>query len=405
MKMSSFRSIDELIRMLSREKVLLKDMFQNRKSLSYSYDAAKELVDYKLERIGFLIEHRVLHDSGEFLEMEDVYLRFFEEVLDVNEDISVAGVKESIDALDAAIEYYLAENSLQRKSVYLKDVKRILRNIALNTFRSVIDLKRKIDSTYKNEPNYKIKKLKLQKLDEKRLAVSELIRQTENYLDNKRQGFFSLAMDVGLRKVVADVRLQLIEAYHNLMELDRQIIEYLNLIDYHNRLVEKLRRVKYLRDQLVLESVTDIRQLLSDTNPLWMENRPKYTLKLSLEMLRNCDEGLQALQNLALRMKKGVALRKRNAEAISEDYLKQKSKISDGINILELKNAFLASGVDLYSFIRNYNYKNTGTDIVPDLEQRLVLFCQIASQYLDELTISNEYRLDANIEYPLVYPV
>lgn len=391
--------------MLSREKVLLKDMFQNRKSLSYSYDAARELVDYKMERIGFLIEHGVLHDSGEFLEMEDVYLRFFEDVLDVNEDISVAGVKESIDALESAIEYYLAETSLQRKTVYLKDVKRILRNIALNTFRNVIDLKRNIDSTYKNEPNYRIKKLKLQKLDEKRLAVSELIRQTENFLDNRRQGFFSVAMDVGLRRVVSDVRQQLVEAYHNLMELDRQIIEYLNLIDYHNRLVEKLRRVKYLRDQLVLESVTDIRKLLSDTNPLWMENRPKYTLKLSLEMLRNNDEGLQALRSLSLRMKKGVTIRKRNADAISPDYLRPKSKIADGINILELKNAFLASGVDLYSFIRDYNYRNAGADIVPDLEQKLVLFCQIASQYLDELKIRDEYRLDGEIEYPLVYPI
>lgn len=403
--MATFRSIEELIRMLSREKVLLKDMFQNRKSLSYSYDAAKELVDYKMERIGFLIEHGVLHDSGEFLEMEDVYLRFFEDVLDVNEDISVAGVTESIDALDSAIEYYLAETSVQRKTVYLKDVKRILRNIALNTFRNVIDLKRKIDSTYKNEPNYRIKKLKLQKLDKKRLAVSELIRQTENFLDNRRQGFFSVAMDVGLRRVVSDVRQQLVEAYHNLMELDRQIIEYLNLIDYHNRLVEKLRRVKYLRDQLVLESVTDIRKLLSETNPLWMENRPKYTLKLSLEMLRNNDEGLQALRSLSLRMKNGVTIRKRNAEAISPDYLRPKSKIADGINILELKNAFLASGVDLYSFIRDYNYRNAGSDIVPDLEQKLVLFCQIASQYLDELKISDEYILDGDIEYPLVYPI
>ena len=284
-------------------------------------------------------------------------------------------------------------------------MKRILRNIALNTFRNVIDLKRNIDSTYKNEPNYRIKKLKLQKLDEKRLAVSELIRQTENFLDNRRQGFFSVAMDVGLRRVVSDVRQQLVEAYHNLMELDRQIIEYLNLIDYHNRLVEKLRRVKYLRDQLVLESVTDIRKLLSDTNPLWMENRPKYTLKLSLEMLRNNDEGLQALRSLSLRMKKGVTIRKRNADAISPDYLRPKSKIADGINILELKNAFLASGVDLYSFIRDYNYRNAGADIVPDLEQKLVLFCQIASQYLDELKIRDEYRLDGEIEYPLVYPI
>lgn len=254
-------------------------------------------------------------------------------------------------------------------------------------------------------PNYRIKKLKLQKLDEKRLAVSELIKQTENFLDNRKQGFFGVAMDVGLRKVVADVRQQLVEAYHNLMELDRQIIEYLNLIDYHNRLVEKLRRVKYLRDQLVLESVTDIRHFLNETNPLWMENRPKYTLKLSLEMLRNRDEGLQALRSLSRRMKKGITLKNRNAEAIPPDYLRPNSKIADGINTLELKNAFLASGVDLYSFIKDYNYRNTGSDIVPDLEQKLVLFCQIASQYMDELNISNEYRADADIEYPLVYPI
>ena len=184
--MTTFRSIEELIRMLAREKALLMDMFSNRKKVSYSYDAAKELVDYKLERIEFLIDHGVIHDSGEFLELEDVYLKFFEEVMDVNEDIIVAGVQESIDALNSAIEYYLVETSAQRKFTYLKDVKRILRNIALTTFRNVIDLKRNIDNTYKNEPNYRVKRLKLQKLDEKRLAVSQLIRQTENYLDNRQ---------------------------------------------------------------------------------------------------------------------------------------------------------------------------------------------------------------------------
>ena len=206
--MGTFRSIDELIRMLSREKVLLKDMFQNRKKLSYRHDTAKELVDYKESRIAFLIEHGVVHDSGEFLELEDVYLRFFEEVLDVNEDINVAGVKESIGSLDAAIEYYKTETSPQRKYGYLKDVRRILRNIALTTFRNVIDLKRNIDSTYKNEPNYRVKKLKLSNLDGKRMAVAELIKQTERYLSENQQGFFATAMDVGLKKTVSDVRLQ-----------------------------------------------------------------------------------------------------------------------------------------------------------------------------------------------------
>ncbi len=45
--MTNFKSIEELLRMLSREKALLKDMFQNRKSISYSYEMAREMVDYK----------------------------------------------------------------------------------------------------------------------------------------------------------------------------------------------------------------------------------------------------------------------------------------------------------------------------------------------------------------------
>ena len=37
---------------------------------------------------------------------------------------------------------------------------------------------------------------------------------------------------------------QLTEAYHNLLELDRQIIRYLNKIEAEQKLVEKVRRIK-----------------------------------------------------------------------------------------------------------------------------------------------------------------
>ena len=55
--MTNFKSIEELLRMLSREKALLKDMFQRRKSISYSYEMAREMVDYKNGRLTFLLEH------------------------------------------------------------------------------------------------------------------------------------------------------------------------------------------------------------------------------------------------------------------------------------------------------------------------------------------------------------
>ena len=63
--MTNFKSIEELLRMLSREKALLKDMFQNRKSISYSYEMAREMVDYKSDRLTFLIEHGVIRDNGD----------------------------------------------------------------------------------------------------------------------------------------------------------------------------------------------------------------------------------------------------------------------------------------------------------------------------------------------------
>lgn len=77
--MGTFRSIDELVRTLDREKVLLKEMFAKRHSLLFRYDYALEMTEYKEERIRFLIENGVIRDTGDCLEMEDVYQKFFEE--------------------------------------------------------------------------------------------------------------------------------------------------------------------------------------------------------------------------------------------------------------------------------------------------------------------------------------
>ena len=155
---SHFHSLEELIRALGRERKLLDGLFQDRKRLSFRYDLARDLAAKKDESLDFLRRFGVIRDNGDFIELEDVYLKFFEDVLEVNEEINVASVKESIGRLNAAIDYYQNESDPKRKYGYLKDVKRILKNISLTTLRNVIDLKRNIDNTYKNEPNFTIKK-------------------------------------------------------------------------------------------------------------------------------------------------------------------------------------------------------------------------------------------------------
>ena len=95
-------------------------------------------------------------------------------------------------------------------------LRRCLKNIAMVTVRNVIDLKRNIDNTYKNEPNYPIKLAKLKNLDEKRKNIALLINRSEDIIENQQPVFFKVAMDTQMRTVVCDVKLQLNDAYHNL---------------------------------------------------------------------------------------------------------------------------------------------------------------------------------------------
>ena len=391
--MGTFRSIEELVKSLDREKELLKEMFAKRKSLSFRYDYALEMTEYKEERIRYLIDYGVIRDTGDFLEMEDIYLKFFEDVLEVNEEINVSFVQDYLTRLNENIDYYLKENNEQRKYNYQREVKRCLKNIALTTVRNVMDLKRNMDNTYKNEPNYKIKKTKLVRLDEKRNNIALLIRKSEELIDYGQPVFFRVAMDVQMRNVVSDVKLQLNDSYHNLIEIQKQIIHYLNLIDYQNRIFEKVKKLKFL-----LEEHTSIRSVAAQKNPVWMEPQVGYRIKLSIDNLRTSDEAFQILKKLVARQRNSPKGMKQLADAIPEGYLDGQSQMIDTVNLQEVHNSFMASSTHLFSFVMNYRYRKEVTR-----GEKLIFFCQLASQYADELRFTDTYEISDEVEYPLIY--
>ena len=396
--MSTFRSIDELVKSLDREKELLKEMFAKRKSLSFRYDYALEMTDYKEERIRYLIDYGILRDSGDFLEMEDVYLKFFEDVLEVNEEINVSYVQEYIDRLRDNIDYWLKENNEKRRYNYCREVQRCLKNIALTTVRNVLDLKRNMDNTYKNEPNYQIKRAKLERLNEKLGNIATLITRCESLIDNEQPVFFRAAMDVQMRNTVTDVKLQMNDSYHNLLEIQRQIVHYLNMIDYQNRILEKVRKLKYLKDQFLLEENTDIRKVMAQRNPVWMETQTAYRIKLSIDNLRTSDEALAAIRKLTSRHKEKRVRMSNVAAPIPDDFLNEEAEMLDAVNLREVFDAFSVSGSHLFRFLMEWSWRRETSD-----EDRLVYFCQLASQYADRLDITDRYEQWHDVEYPLIY--
>lgn len=396
--MNTFPSIDVLVGTLNREKVLLKEMFSKRKALSFRQDYALELLEYKESRIQYLIDNGIIRDNGDFLELEDVYLKFFEDVLEVNEEINISFVQDFIDRLNENIDYYLKENNESRRYNYYREVKRCLKNIALATVRNVVDLKRNLDITYKTEPNFQIKKAKLHRLDEKRNNIALLIRKSEELINSKQTTFFRVAMDVQMQNVVTDVKLQLNDSYHNLIEVEKQVIHYLNLIDYQNRILEKVRKLKFLRDQYILEENTDIRERLSQRNPVWMEAQTSYRIKLSVNDIRVSDDALNIIRKITEKNKVRQLVKGNVALPVPESFLTDQSKVMPEVNLREMYNSFMASGYHLFYFVMHFAYRKEVT-----IEDKLVYFCQLVSLYADQLRITDQYECLDHIEYPLVY--
>lgn len=396
--MPTYNSIKELTRGLQQGARLLNDMFIKRKTVSIKYDDAVETLDGDENKVRHLIDFGVIIRSGDTLELDDAYQRFFEEVLAVNEDIDIASVQTYISKLKLGINSFLAADNQARRAQYLREIRHTFKSIENATRRNVVDLKRNVEQTYKQEPNFKIKELRLRDFDEKARLISELIRQTEKAMDEQSVFFANAAMDVGLRQTVSEVREGLHESFHALISISAQIIDYLNRIEYQSNLIKKIRQLKYMKDQLMIEESTDIRVLLSRTDDLWMEKQPKYITRVSLDFLRNDDSALEILSNIRRRLSRKTTVKTRLADRIDDKFLSETQEVSRMFNHAEIMNGFFAQSNDLFNYVWNYEFTTPTDD-----EMRLVLFLQLASQYDTQLNYLPETKTVRNIEYPLIY--
>lgn len=397
--MNTFSNIKEVLLALKREEELLTEMFKRRKTTNYRYEYALELVDDNDARLQYLIDRSVIRQNGSTLEIDDLYLQFFEQVLEANEEINTSYINENLEKVKQNIEYYFNEQNEQRKYEYLRIIKNTLRKIGIITLRNVVDLKRNIDNTFKSEPNYKNKKAKLINLDNKRKDITKLIEQTEQLVTHDNITFFKTATDEELSRIIVQLKLQLHKCTHNLIEIQRQIIDFLNQIKHQSGIIEKLRKVKYLKDQFILESSTDIKQVLAKNNAVVFEPNPSYPLKLSLEYLQTDEEAFVSIKKIAERKKIGEKLKQPIAERISDEYLETQIVEEIQINLEEVKNGFVAGSNNLFDFVMNFNFSK-----MISFEERVTIYCQMVSLYDTSFEITEQVDERNDVEFAMIYP-
>ncbi|MFN8260458.1 MAG: hypothetical protein U0X41_05895 [Chitinophagales bacterium] len=395
--MTVFKNIKELIKTLDWSRDLLSEMFEKRNTFSYKFDMAVMVLG-DVDRVEKLIETEIIRKNGSFLEIDEKYLDFFELVLEVNEQISTAFIQDNIQQVKDSINFYLKENKEDKQYSYLKQVKSALQKIGRITTRSIIDLNRNIDNTFKTEPNYKIKLNKLENFDLKRMQIKDLIEQTDNLITTDELTFFTTALDVELNQIVNRLRLQLVDARHNISETHNQIIEYINQTKHKSQLLEKVKQVKYLRDMFELKSKTNFEEILMDSNAVLFTGREQFKTRLSLEYLQT-DQARDILENAVRKFKTKNKATVQLSEAISDNYLQTEEEQEQFIHLEDLKRTFTASGNHLYDFIMNYNFSRE-----VDFSERVTLFCKIVSIYDKEFEITEKFGSRDNIEFAIIYP-
>lgn len=396
--MKVFTDLNELIKRLYAERRLLHALFQARFRFDFSYEEAAGLVENE-KNLRLLIDYGVIRQEGDFIELEETYQHFFEDVLRLNEDITSSTVEENLQSLKDNIDFYLKErNHPDAQGKYVRKIMRSLRNISTQASTKTIELKRVINDTFRQERNYEIKRTKLENYLATLESISSLIRQTERLLEGKRETLDVLTTDDRITRLILDVKIQFKDVFHSLIELERTIRDYLNQIDAHNRLVKHIRKLKYLKDQLTWERTTNVREILDKCSDMAFETTTYYTTKASLSFLRDSDEAIEIIDSARTSISRLRLLKSVPTIPLSERDLNAECIVEDFVDTDAMANAFFASSQDLYSFVINYPYTQP-----QQRERKLEYYLEIVQNHYHKLLITTDWLQDGNVEYPLIH--
>lgn len=406
-----FRSIHEIINTVAAARGLLTEMFEKRKILSFRYSDALALLKDDENRLKLLIEKEVIHQNGNFVELDARFMDFFELLLEANEEINTAVIDENIEYLHELMDYYLKERIATRKASYVRNIKITFQKIARTTIRNIMNLQTSIDNAFKHEPTYQIKIAKLENLDKKRINIQQLIDTTENLILHEERQFFQQATDDELNRILLELRWELQLSAHSLIRAQQDIINYLNQIKSQVILVEKIRRVKYLQDQFELRAKSNLAEVLEREHSILLEGTAPSSFKLSINYL-NTDEARPIILKVMKNLQHRETIRSNEAGAFSDEDLASQSMYQETISLEETVGNYIqaqteamwkdatAQPEDLFSFLMRYPFRQEVSE-----EERTTLFCQIVSLYESQFRISEEFGIYKNYEYARIYPI
>lgn len=396
--MFAFNSIKDLISTLYKEREIIDFLFSKRKT-SVKYDNLLEFINFEEERLISLIEKNVLVQFGNTIDLNQDILDFLEKFTDSIEEINYEYTSGLIRILKENIQNWEIEKRLNKRNEYLLKIKRNIGNVGKDVLRNITTLRGSVEDVFATEKVFSIKKSKLQEYDNKRKNLDDLLEQIEAFFrESTWEYFIKMVQDDELNQIILRLHRDIIIARQNLIDITQKILDFINRIRQDSQLFKQIQKVKSLKDQLLLADKSNFIDIISKDNSLQFQNEIRYSTPLSLDYILS-EDAFDILLRISYKLKKFLKLDEKSSGIIRDEFLSEKDKNNYIVDTNKLKESYLSRGGDLFDYINNYNFEDELT-----FEEKVTLYCKLASQFRDEFSISDNYSKIRNIEYALITP-
>ncbi len=371
-------------------KELLSQLYHNRNVIEFLFGKRDSVTVNELlsgdelssEQYQKLVALDILYEHENMVSLNDSVGAMFEDFMEIGE-VAPGFINDFINELKRYIRYY-AEG---RENRFLRSIKKYLKRINTAITREIIKLQKNVDDTYKNEGNYKIKLEKLEDYRLKRDSIIEFIKKTEEVIEETRN-LFTLTNDLELYGIVAHLKLGLIENLDFLIEIQTDITDYINKIQFQLDVYKKAQRVKEIKDQGQLHYRTNFRELVDQVNPLGFNNVKGPRTKISIDYLFT-DDGHILCKRVAEKYKITRLMARRMADKLPANFKEIKVEATLKLDTQKLVGRFMTQTKSLFEFLQDYKFPKAIGAI--SFEERITLFVEIAMEYEKELDF--HYRL------------
>ncbi|PHR54119.1 MAG: hypothetical protein COA44_14155 [Arcobacter sp.] len=388
--------INRLLSVLYSDRKLFEALFEKRNRLVGTHEVTSLVGEEKLE---YLLNTEVLYETDEAIELDERILTFFEEFLETNEDVEIGDVDELLINLKYNIELYQNEkDNAHSRERYLAKIKRILKKIPNLILKNLSLLQLHIGLTYKTQSSHKNKILELEHYKLKLNKLMNIEAKTQKALGHE-EGFFNMVSSHETVLLSLRLKVRLRELRISLIELQKQVIEYINKTLHKQHFFEHIIKLKEMKSALEIKEKTNILELLHmETTPLFMSKPQRISTFLDTEEVYEFgfSEMVSKLRYIIPSTKTLLS----KADVLDDSFFEAEEEATFMIDTDALHLEFLNSQTDLFSFINKKDF-----DVEQNLEEKITLYCQLALMYESEYEFDEKKRMKVDpYEYLYITP-